>query len=273
MAKTLYITDLDGTLLNGNQRVSERTCRIINQLTSDGMLFTCATARSRFSSAKALAGLDIHLPMIVYNGAFIQNAVTGEVIAGHYLEKKQAENIINQYICSGILPIVYSFIDGRERFSYVPEQSCKGLLDFVATREGDPRLRTTTIDKLADGDIFYITAMGDESLLADFHRQFSPLEDLISVYYREIYSGDYWLELMSAQSTKAHAATQMKELLGCDRLVCFGDAVNDIPMFRMADRCCAVANADPRLKAMATDIIGSNEEDAVALWLEQYGEK
>jgi len=171
-----------------------------------------------------------------------------------------------------ILPIVYSFIDAHERFSYVPDKSCRSLLDFVATRKGDPRTRITDVDGLGEGDIFYITAMGDEALLQEARDTFSPMDNLGTLYYREIYSGEYWLELMHARANKADAALLLKEKLGCDRLVCFGDSINDLPMFRVADRCFATANADPRLKEAATEVIGSNDEDAVALWLEQYGE-
>ncbi|MCM1416322.1 MAG: HAD family hydrolase, partial [bacterium] len=42
---------------------------------------------------------------------------------------------------------------------------------------------------------------------------------------------------------------------------------NDIPMFEISDECYAVANAAPELKALATDVIASNDEDGVAKWL------
>ena len=72
---------------------------------------------------------------------------------------------------------------------------------------------------------------------------------------------------MPKAATKANAVLQLKEILGCKRVVCFGDAENDIPMFQIADECYAVANAVPALKAIATDVIGSNAEDGVAKWL------
>ena len=272
LSSTLYLTDLDGTLLNSGQRVSPRTCEIINRLTERGLLFSCATARSRFSSAKALDGLNIRLPMIVYNGTFIQDGITGKVMHGCFLSKSTAESIVSWYISQNLLPIVYSFVDNKEHFSFVPERSCAALLDFVATRQGDPRTRITDIDGLTAGDIFYITAMGNDGILQETRCRFMQNKELSSIYYKEIYSGDYWLEFMPAQATKANAALKLKEMFGCDRLVCFGDGVNDIPMFEIADECYAVSNAAPELKAIATGIIGSNEEDAVATWLEQNAE-
>ena len=53
----------------------------------------------------------------------------------------------------------------------------------------------------------------------------------------------------------------------------FGDGMNDIEMFELADEAYAVANAVPELKAIATGIIGSNDEDSVAKWLKEHYQK
>ena len=50
-------------------------------------------------------------------------------------------------------------------------------------------------------------------------------------------------------------------------MISFGDAVNDIPMFEISDECYAVSNAADELKAVATAVIDSNEDDGVAKWL------
>ena len=62
----------------------------------------------------------------------------------------------------------------------------------------------------------------------------------------------------------------LKKLLQCDRVISFGDALNDIPMFQASDQCYAVGNAVQPLKEIATGIIGSNQEDGVAKWLEEH---
>ncbi|MBR4223559.1 MAG: HAD hydrolase family protein, partial [Oscillospiraceae bacterium] len=68
---------------------------------------------------------------------------------------------------------------------------------------------------------------------------------------------------------KANAARRLKAILGCDRVVAFGDGRNDIDLFEMADEGYAVSNAHEDLKAAADGIIGSNDEDSVALWLKE----
>ena len=56
----------------------------------------------------------------------------------------------------------------------------------------------------------------------------------------------------------------MKEQYGFGKLAVFGDSVNDLSMFRVADEAYAMANAIDEVKAAATEVIGSNNEDAVA---------
>ena len=62
---TLYVSDLDGTLLNSNQTLSPFTIQTINQLVSDGMLFSYATARSYQTAKKVTQGLQAPFPLIV----------------------------------------------------------------------------------------------------------------------------------------------------------------------------------------------------------------
>lgn len=67
----LFISDLDGTLLNGNAEVTEFTRDTLNRLMAKGLNFTAATARTLASAGKILLGLDLKLPVILMNGVLI----------------------------------------------------------------------------------------------------------------------------------------------------------------------------------------------------------
>ena len=67
----LFISDLDGTLLNGNAEVTEFTRDTLNRLMAKGLNFTAATARTLASAGKILSGLDLKLPVILMNGVLI----------------------------------------------------------------------------------------------------------------------------------------------------------------------------------------------------------
>ena len=75
------------------------------------------------------------------------------------------------------------------------------------------------------------------------------------------------MEICPRNCTKAKAVLKMKERYGFGKAAVFGDSVNDLSMFRAADEAYAVSNALEELKAAATAVIGSNEEDAVAKFL------
>ena len=80
----------------------------------------------------------------------------------------------------------------------------------------------------------------------------------------------YILAVHDARATKDQGVVSIKrvqDLADC-RVVVFGDQVNDIDMFRTADEAYAVAGAVPELAEHATAMIGSNDDDAVARWLE-----
>jgi HAD superfamily hydrolase (TIGR01484 family) len=69
--KTLYISDLDGTLLQPDATLSEETVRIINDLIKQGMYFTAATARTAASAAHILKRLNINVPCVLMNGVCV----------------------------------------------------------------------------------------------------------------------------------------------------------------------------------------------------------
>ena len=263
MPKTLYVTDLDGTLLTSGQYVSPKSIEIINRLTEQGMLFSYATARSLITAKKVTAGLSEKIPVIVNNGVFIADSRSGEKLVKNIFSAEQAEDISQTLTKYGILPLVYSIIDVEEKFSYIPERMTRSTADFLDTRQGDPRHRPlSSEDGMLDGEPFYFACMDEAGSMSEACDELK--KRYYCVYSKDIYSGDQWLEILPESATKANAVIQLKEYCGCDRLVVFGDGINDIPMFKAADECYAVENAAAELKEIADGIIGGNNEDSVA---------
>ena len=266
---TLYVSDLDGTLLRPDQRTSAYTNEAISALVCRGMRFSYATARSWNTARKATEGLTAAFPLILYNGAFIRDNVTGAVLHANFFPRGEADAVTDTLLRRGVRPIVYAWVGGAERFSYLRRESNRPTLDFAASRRGDPRDRPVdSPEELFSGERFYFTCIGADEELAPLYEMYRAAHHC--VFQKDIYTGDTWLEIMPAAATKARAARQLAQMLGCGRIVAFGDAANDIDLFAAADESYAVANAAPELKAIATGVIGSNEEDAVARWLEEH---
>ncbi len=271
MGKTLYVSDLDGTLLRKNQTLSGFTTETVNRLVKNGVIFSYATARSKITAQKAAAGISPAVPIIVYNGAFILENGTGKILHGNFLGRQATEEIFSLLQKHDVLPVVYAYIDGVEKFSYCKTGHSRGATDFLATRKGDIRERMTEKEHLTDGDVFYFSCIDEKDKL-------EPLYEMLKDQYHcifscDIYSGDYWLEVLHKDATKATAVLKLKEMLACDKIVVFGDHENDLSMFRIADQSYAVANAEASVKEAATAVIGSNEEDGVAKWLLEHADK
>ncbi len=264
--KTLYATDLDGTLLRSDATVSEYTRRIIKELASRGVLFTYATARSAETAAIVTAGVIVTAPPVLYNGAMTGGEHSGLQNVKHLGES--GKRMIEELIGSGIYPIVYSVINGMEKFSFLPDKLTAGGKDFMQTRLHCVRYNPVhNVQDIFNGDVFYILCIDAADKLLPFYARYK--EEYNCVYDKHYYTGSQWLEIMSPKANKAVALTELKNALGAERLVVFGDGKNDIGMFSIADERYAVENANAELKAIATGVIGSNDADGVAKWLEE----
>ncbi|MBP3794204.1 MAG: HAD family hydrolase [Ruminococcus sp.] len=267
--KTLYISDLDGTLLTSDQRTSDYTNKTINELTNKGMLFSYATARSFSTSKIVTTGLKVKMPIIVYNGTLIKDGTTGDVLIKNTFEKQKTEELLYDLIQNGVYPIVYSFTDGAEHFSYIREKVSKAESEFLFTRKGDPRDKPVeSLAELNSGEVFYFTCIDEQRKLEPIYNKYKDIHKCFC--QRDIYTGEQWLEILPEAASKANAVKQLKKLTGCDKTVVFGDGINDIDMFLTADESYAVENADPALKHLATGIIASNNDDGVAKFLLEH---
>jgi hypothetical protein len=266
---TLYVSDLDGTLLRDDETLSQYTCDTINRLVANGLKFSFATARSQGTALNVVKGLQCEIPMVVHNGSMVVDSLTSEVLISNFFESYQVFDIKSTLDKCKISPIVYSFDLNKEKFSYVPTLISEDMKAFLKTRKGDVREHPTIEENLYSGGVFYVTCI-------DTPEKLKPAYEALKSRYECIYQKDYyskcqWLEILPKGIDKAHAVLQLKELLHCDKLVCFGDNVNDIPMFKISDECYAVSNAIDELKSVATGVIDSNLEDGVAKWLESNG--
>ena len=166
---------------------------------------------------------------------------------------------------------MYAYINGIEKVSWYQNKENDGFKRYLSLRQGDKRLNPLSAqDNLYMGDVFYFTCIGTQEDLLPIYNALDGNEHYNCILQQELYREEYWCEIMPKKATKANAIQQLKELWQCDKVIAFGDAINDIPMFAISDECYAVENAVSKLKSMATGIIDSNEKDGVAKWLHQH---
>ena len=269
--KTLYISDLDGTILQKNEAFSPYSLQTINSLIKAGLSFSYATARSEHSASIVTKGLELKLPAVLHNGVYIIDFASGKRILHNSFSHGEIKAVSDFLDSRSIYPLVYSFIDGKERKTYLRGQEKGKFKNHLGMRKADPRLREAqNSEELYEGEVFYFTCIGEEAELSPVFDQFKNNDSYNTVFQYDLYFPEYWCELMPKKATKANGILQLKELYGFEKIVCFGDGVNDIPMFEIADECYAVSNAVPELKKIATAVIESNTDDGVAKWLKNH---
>ena len=267
---TLYVTDLDGTLLLPNGTLGRRTLEVVNSFIASGGLLTYATGRSFHSANPILEGLKLHLPAITYAGAMIVDPIHGIAETTETIPAAALDSLLELFAEYELQPILFSTQDGKDRVSWKDGTLTPGLELFLSRRRNDPRFMPVQSWKEINlRTVFYISVI-DQTELLSFLRE--NIGESIADSCRTTFFADngapgyHWLEFASVLATKARAAEKVQNLTGADALVCFGDSQNDLSIFSVADQAYAVANSDPELKSKATQIIGSNSDEAVAAW-------
>ena len=267
--KTLFISDLDGTLLTAKENISEYSLLNLNRMIdTEGLNFTYATARSLNSAAKACWGLRQNLPIILYNGALNMEPSSRRVLYSNHFNEGQLLFLQKLFAEFHVWPLVYSFSGETERVSWKQGMETPGVLRYLERRRGDQRLHPVEdANELRGDDIFYFNCIGRKEDLDGLHEAVEHSPDIRCIYEQETYNTDYWCEIMPASTSKGAAASALKEILSAQKLVCFGDGNNDRSLFEAADECYAVRNACEELKEKATAVIGYSEEDAVCKFI------
>lgn len=264
---TLILSDLDGTLLGPGAALSTPTRDGINDLVANGLLFTYATARSYVSAARVTAGLDLRVPVTVSGGAFQLDPSTGAILNEERIPDDDMGTVLRLCQEHRVPPIVYNGSPTAERAAWVEDEESDGMRRFLADRVGDRRFRPATDwAHLPRDGVFYATIIGEASAVAALAVDLAAATDGRLSLIAQIdthHPQDTYLELSAARATKAHAVAWLRDHLEVDRVIAYGDNLNDLPMFAAADESYAVANAAPDVLAAATEIIDSNVEDGV----------
>ena len=269
--KTLFVSDLDGTLMRSDKKLSEKTVRTLNRLIENGVLFTYATARSIQSAMEITGGLKMRLPVITRNGTVLADNESGRMIQKAVFSVDEIRLLkagLPELVESGF---VSSYFGEEMMKLYCSKNPVAGFQKYIDEHKNDSRMRRLeNLDALFEGEAGYVTLIDDEKKLRPAYERMRKYEGWECVFQKDTYGDEFWLEICPENCTKAKAILALKKKIGAGRLVVFGDSINDLPMFEIADEACAVENAVPEAKAAATKIIGRNDDDSVAEFIEKW---
>jgi len=272
--KNIYVSDLDGTLLQDNATLSAYTRKKLVELLNGGVNFTVASARSIVSLQQTLYQIPFHLPVIEINGAFISDFNTGKHLTINNMTKDMLGNIYSRILRHNCMPFLSAF-NGKEDCLYYQQIINDGMKFYYDDRIANKDQRLRHAKNLPDTFKDFIVAFTvinsydrlkplAETIEADFS------ENLQTHFFENPYSPPWWwLTIHDKKACKSIAIKTLVEYTGFNMndLVVFGDNLNDVNMFKMAARAIAVENASDEIKQYATEIIGLNEEDSVIKYI------
>lgn len=269
--KKLFVTDLDGTLLNSNKEISSFTAETFNRLISGGIDITFATARSFISASAVVKNINFRLPAVTHNGANITNAANGEIIRENLLDFNIYEDIFSVSKKLGLPPFVNAKNEkGDERLIYgVPQNEAQE--DFLAERKRNNDKRLLHYDGVFDKILLLDFSYREQELmpLKEYAmKKYSHMASIVMMQY--IYKpGFFNLEIRNKKANKGDMLVELLNILKRDKkdTVVFGDQLNDLELFEHAGTKIAVANAHEELKKRADIIIDSNDNDGVAKYI------
>lgn len=262
----LFISDLDGTLLNDSREVSPFTARVINGLSKRGLRFSVATARTAATVTGLLKDIRFNTPLVLMNGVALYDIRDGRYVSVEVIPA-QAQSLLHDCVKSnGSVGFFYSIEDNRLHTEYVNTDTpnAEAFLRERFVRYGKKFVRKGA-DEVFSRPLCFYSVSDTPERLDGMYSVLKNAEGLHCDYYPDNYNpGFMYLEVCSAAATKQKGVEKLCQLCGFDGVTVFGDNINDLPLMRAGDVRVAVRNAQPAVKAMASVFTASNNDDGVA---------
>lgn len=258
----LIASDIDGTLKTSDAIMTKQTIDALCQAQSQGLILALASGRSIGGMRHEAQQLQLKQYggyRIAFNGACVMREADGMILASSQIERDLAQRTIQRALDIGFDICLY---DGNINYTNNPTDP-RIVADIKTT---DLELRPLSIPT----NIYKILLVQEPDFIQKHLPDFSQtLDPALRVFA----SSPYFVEVTLQGVSKGAALTALlKQLhLPAKEVVAFGDQENDLEMLAVAGVGVAVANAVPKVKAMADEMTRSNDEEGVAWWLNTHG--
>ncbi|MDK2808462.1 MAG: hypothetical protein PWP24_1197 [Clostridiales bacterium] len=253
----VLFSDMDGTLLNNQSKVSEKNKEAIVSFVREGGHFGIATGRGPMNAWPYVQDLPINLPCIFYNGGAIYDYGTKRYLKICELPKQKLEPL---FACC------------YEQFPQVMLQIYEADLCYIVSDPSDAKeeilkmhtpYRFCQVTDILDRPWIKLLLHAEKTILFEVENALKRLGlgDVVDW----VFSSDIYLEILPKHASKGSLLAEIRRMRNKEeRYYSVGDYNNDFAMLSQADVGIAVSNAVPVLKEAADVITVSNEEDAIA---------
>ena len=276
----MIVCDLDGTLLNEEQKILTNNIEILKALQKQGIILVLASGRNYMKIKDYGLQLDMDLYQGYFiggNGVFLSDACGNKIYEEKKMTMEQAQKII-AYLMQYQEEIITLFDDGL--FCYLPKMikdqklklikqyqldpnvlTCGPYDDFVDHRKNYPKLKYIEDVNAIDRAVNKVCMKVNEAKL----KQIYPfiVKDLNDYWCGCVSS--MWLEITLKTINKAHMVRKLCELvnISLDEVIAFGDGENDIELLKSVGKAIAMGNALPQVKALCDEVCLDHNQDGI----------
>ena len=263
----LIALDLDGTLNTTDLTITPRTREALIKVQEKGIKVVLASGRPTQGLWREAKGISLEQYggyFLSYNGARLEEYPSGKLI-------------MNKLIYPGMVRRVYDRNQNEEYqmvlMAYDEEAVVAEDIHAFRVRE-EAELNEMTVRQVEDLRAYLnypvnkLLFAGEPSYLESITNEFrSPFVGQLSIYK----SAPFYLEVMALGVDKASGLERLAKHMGITKMqvMAFGDGYNDLSMIEYAGMGIAMGNAVDELKAKAARVTASNNEDGIALVLEE----
>ena len=201
--KTLFISDLDGTLLDRQAHLSEETIRILRPMIENGLWFTAATARS-LSAVHLLSPLRLKLPCVQLNGVLLYDFVKRDYISSTAIDPQAANAVLSVLRSFGRMAFVYK--SDRDYGIHVEFETLSNPVEeaFFEARKNQDYKSFSQVPHITAGEqdqVIYFTMVDAYERLAPICQAVQAIPGVRPTLYSDNYSDLYFLEIFCSSAT------------------------------------------------------------------------
>ncbi|MBD2676902.1 MULTISPECIES: Cof-type HAD-IIB family hydrolase [Nostoc] len=265
----LLVVDIDGTIAGHSNTINEPVKQALIAAQARGIQVAIATGRMYCSALRFHQEIGSTLPLMAYQGAWIQDPITQKIHRHLVLSRELAHQLLDYFEQPQLRPLlsIHFYINDQLYVREITEET-----KIYAQRSGIIPIAVGDLRQVLTNEPTKILALCDDTnfiseVLGNLRRQYTPAELYLTT------SVATFLEATNASVNKGTAVRYLaEELLGLEvaNVMAIGDNFNDLEMLEYVGIGIAMGNAPPEVQAIAQWVAPSVDHDGAAVAIEKF---
>ena len=264
MSVKIVFSDIDGTFLTNDHKVTEQTEKAVKSLLKQDIPFVLVSARMPEAIYPITNKIGIKIPIISYSGGLVLT-MNEEVLYSKTIDTEQTEAVLKA-IDEGWSDVTVNYYAGRRWFVRdITDKRVKYEMDITEATAENANFKELINRQVMPNKILI---MCEPSTCEEMERELGKMFPALNV----VRSSKFLLEIMDKSVSKATGIEVMLKHYGltASEAVGFGDNYNDIDMFKLVGTAVVMGNAPDPVKQYADEVTASNEESGIYQYLNKY---